>query len=273
MNKIPLVLYVAASLVYVLHFIKCSSTAGRIATLTLVTAILAHTFVLGMQTMKMGQIPFVSTTDAVSAFVWLLAMSYLYTEMTTDERAMGVLIVPLLAVLKIIPAFGEPALTKPPVLNSAWFTLHVSSLLFAYASFALACVIGITYVLLFRELKEKRLGFFYARLPPLHILDIMNGRAVTVGWIFLTIGVTVGWIWLGQVQTKSLDPRIQAMSLSDPKIFMVIICWFVYSFELYARKTIGWNGRKGAWLSAVGFAIVLLNLLPIGYFLTKSHNF
>ena len=31
--------------------------------------------------------------------------------------------------------------------------------------------------------------------------------------------------------------------------------------------------RRAAWLSAVGFIIVLLNFLPVGYFLTKSHNF
>ena len=42
------------------------------------------------------------------------------------------------------------------------------------AAFALACVIGITYVLLFRELKSKRLGFFAARLPSLQVLDAMN---------------------------------------------------------------------------------------------------
>ena len=48
-------------------------------------------------------------------------------------------------------------------------------MLFAYASFALAFVLGITYVLLFKEIKAKHLGFFYARLPSLQMLDVMNG--------------------------------------------------------------------------------------------------
>ena len=38
----------------------------------------------------------VGTTEAISAFVWLLCLSYLYTELTTDERAMGVFIAPML---------------------------------------------------------------------------------------------------------------------------------------------------------------------------------
>ena len=44
-------------------------------------------------------------------------------------------------------------------------------------------------------------------------------------------------------------------------------------FELFAARRIGWGGRRAAYLSAVGFAIVLLNFVPVSYFLTKSHDF
>ena len=134
-------------------------------------------------------------------------------------------------------------------------------------------MIGITYVLLFKELKAKHLGFFYARLPSLQVLDVMNGRAVAVGWLFLTVGLAVGAIWLAQLQPITSDPRVQAMSLFDPKIFIVLLIWLVYSFELYARRAIGWSGRRTAVLSAVGFTIVLLNFVPLDTFVTRSHNF
>jgi ABC-type transport system involved in cytochrome c biogenesis permease subunit len=207
-------------------------------------------------------------------FVWLLALSYLYVELTTEERGMGVFILPLLTALATIPAFTHDPVERAAVLESPWFTLHVSSLLFAYASFALASVIGITYVLLFKEIKAKHLGVFYQRLPSLQALDQMNSRAVTIGWIFLTIGVVVGAVWAAQArQAGFADPRVQAMSLLDPKIFIALLSWTIYSFELYAVRAIGWRGRRAAWLSAVGFVIVLLNFVPVSYFLTKSHNF
>ena len=63
------------------------------------------------------------------------------------------------------------------------------------------------------------------------------------------------------------------MSLDDPKILMAIVTWAVYSFAVFARQTLGWTGRRAAWLSALAFVIVLLNLVPVGYFLTRSHNF
>jgi ABC-type transport system involved in cytochrome c biogenesis permease subunit len=271
MNFIPLAFYAAALVAYVWHFAQRNQTVGRSATTLLVAAALAHTFVIGMQTMEVGHVPVTDATTAISTFVWLLALSYLYTEMTTDERAMGVFILPLLVALQAIPALRPGIEPRAPMLQGPLFGIHVSSLLFAYASFALACVIGITYVLLFKEIKAKHLGFFYARLPSLQVLDRMNQRAIVIGWVFLTVGIIAGGIWAGTY--AGADPHVRAMSLQDPKIFASVICWVVYSFELFAARRIGWAGRRTAYLSAVGFAIVLLNFVPISYFLTKSHNF
>jgi ABC-type transport system involved in cytochrome c biogenesis permease subunit len=275
MNVFPLALYTAALVAYAWHFARRNPAVGRTATTLLVAAALAHTFVIGMQTMEVGHVPVAGATSAISTFVWLLALAYLYTEMTTDERAMGVFILPLLVALQAIPAFRPSVEDRAPVLQGPLFGVHVSSLLFAYASFALACVIGITYVLLFKEIKAKHLGFFYARLPSLQVLDRMNQRAIVIGWIFLTVGIIVGAFWAAQARGgyDALDPRVQAMSLQDPKIFVALVCWIVYSFELFAARRIGWGGRRTAYLSALGFAIVLFNFLPISYFLTKSHNF
>jgi ABC-type transport system involved in cytochrome c biogenesis permease subunit len=227
-----------------------------------------------MQTVEVGHPPLAGTAEALSAFVWLLALAYLYIELTTDERTIGAFIAPLLVALQLIPALttADAAEPRSAVLRTPLFTLHVASMLFAYASFALACVIGITYVLLFKEIKAKDVGFFYRRLPPLARLDVMNDRAVRIGWLFLTLGVAIGAIWAMRARPEFSDPRVQAMTIVDPKILVALICWAVYSFQLVARRY-GWTGRRAALLSAVGFAIVLLNFVPVGYFLTRSHNF
>ena len=99
------------------------------------------------------------------------------------------------------------------------------------------------------------------------VLDQMNQRAIIVGWVFLTIGLIAGVVF-------AIEANVPAMlSLEDPKILVALICWLVYSFELFAARRIGWAGRRAAYLSALGFAIVLLNFVPISYFLTTSHNF
>ena len=106
------------------------------------------------------------------------------------------------------------------------------------------------------------------------MLDTMNSRAVAVGWLFLTIGVIVGAVWTAQARSIAPDDSIlQAMAFDDPKIFIALITWVVYSFAVISRQAMGWNGRRAAWVSAVGFAIVLLNFLPVSYFVTTSHTF
>lgn len=274
MNVLEFLLYAAAAVLYGVHFLRRSAAVGQAATACLVAGLVAHTFVLGMHTMRVGYLPLVGQGGAISAFVWLLTLTYLYVELTTHERAMGAFIVPFVALMAIAPLASPAPAERPAVLDNPLFGLHIASLLFAYAAFALACVLGLTYVLLFRELKRKQPGIFYARLPSLAALDQMNLRAVWVGFLFMTAGVIAGIVWAAQARGYAPgDPRVQAMSLADPKILIALCSWAVYAFQLFARTKMGWGGRRTAWLSALGFAVILVNLLPVGYLVDTSHAF
>ena len=274
MNLIPLILYAAAGIAYAIHFARRDVTVGRTATTLLLLGVLSHTFVIGMQTMEVRHVPFANPSRAVSTFVWLLTLSYLYLELTTDERAMGVFILPIIVGLQVIPVLSPGIENRDPVLDSPWFWVHVSSLLFAYASFGLAGVLGLTYMLQFKEIKKKHLGYFYTRLPSLQILDRMNSRATVTGWAFLTLGLIVGVVWT--FEAKKLAPansNLQDIGLYDPKVLFAVLAWALYSFAVLARGAMGWTGRRAAWLSAVGFVVVQLNLVFVSYFVESSHTF
>ncbi len=270
-----LVAYLLAFGAYAVHFARRHPAAARAATSLLVAATLLHTFVIGMETMEAGHVPFAGATQAISTFVWLLALAYLYTEVTTEERGLGIFILPIIVALQVLPAVRPPGVEpRSPVLESPLFWIHVSALLGAYASFGLAAVIGVTYVLQFKEIKTKHLHFFFTRLPSLQMLDVMNSRSVFIGWLLMTVGLLAGAVWVSQARIfAESDPRVQAMSLADPKIFMGLITWSIYTFALIARRVIGWRGKRSAYLSAIGFTVVLLNFVPVSYFLTESHNF
>jgi ABC-type transport system involved in cytochrome c biogenesis permease subunit len=274
LNLLPLVLYAAAGIAYASYFARRQPSIGRVATTLLLFGALAHTFVIGMQTMEVRHVPFANPSRAISTFVWLLTLSYLYLELTTDERAMGVFVLPIVVGLLLIPVFNPGVENADAVLDSPWFWVHVSSLLFAYASFALAGVLGLTYMLQFKEIKKKHLGYFYTRLPSLQTLDVMNSRAMTVGWVFLTVGVVVGMFWTSQARVLAPEnPNLRAMAIGDPKILLSLLTWLVYTFAMFARPVMGWTGRRAAWLAALGFVMILLNFVPFNYFLSTSHTF
>jgi ABC-type transport system involved in cytochrome c biogenesis permease subunit len=265
-----LLLYIAAAAAYAVHFSRRDPRVGRAATTLLLAAALSHTFLIGMQTMEVRHVPFASASNFVSTFVWLLTLSYLYVEVATNERAMGTFITPIIVALQLVPTLIPSAEAPNPVLNSPLFWVHVASLVFAYANFALAGVFGVIYVLQFKEIKKKHLDYFYTRLPPLNIVDAMNSRAVAIGWLFLTAGLVVGVVWARQAEGT---PNVEMMWIGDPKVLVSVITWAVYSFAMIARRAMGWNGRRAAWLSAAGFAIVLLNPLVVSYFIPSSHSF
>src|SRR5690349_1001762 len=127
MHLLPLLLYAAAAAAYVAHFAWRDPRVGRLATGLIAGGVLAHTYLIGMQTVEAGHAPLVGTSAAISAFVWLLGLSYLYVELTSNERSMGAFVAVLLAGLDIIPAFDNTLSPRPPVLQSPLFTVHVMS--------------------------------------------------------------------------------------------------------------------------------------------------
>ena len=128
MHLVPLVLYAAAAAAYIAHFAWRDPRTGRFATAILGAGLLAHTFLIGMQTVQVGHAPLVGTTAAISAFVWLLGISYLYVEVTTEERAMGMFVAILMVVLFLIPALDPQVSPRPAVLRSPLFGLSEEAL-------------------------------------------------------------------------------------------------------------------------------------------------
>jgi hypothetical protein len=59
---LPLALYAAAAIAYVVHFARRAPHVGRTATALLAAGIVAHTFLIGMQTVQAGYAPLVGTT-------------------------------------------------------------------------------------------------------------------------------------------------------------------------------------------------------------------
>ena len=274
MSVLEPALYALGAVLYALHFVRRQPAVGQAATGALIAGVVVHTFLLGMATVRESALPLVGAGDALSGFVWLLAIVYLYVELTSGERAMGAFIAPFIAVLSMLAVASAQPGPRPALLDSPLFVFHVTFVLFAYAAFAIAAVMGLTYVLLFRELKGKQPGVFYARLPSLATLDQMNGRAIVGGFACLTVGMAIGAFWvLQEGRMTPIDPRVAAMSIADPKILIALGSWLLYAFQILARTTLGWSGRRTAWLSAAGFVVILVNLLPVAYLVPTSHAF
>ena len=101
-----------------------------------------------------------------------------------------------------------------------------------------------------------------------------------IGFLIFTLGAMIYSLVISfshyQLATNTARPAgfsNYELLFEDPKVFISILTWVVYSFAVLARRTLGWTGRRAAWLSASGFAMVLLNFIAVSYLFETSHTF
>ena len=149
-------------------------------------------------------------------------------------------------------------------LEQDWDVPHGFAMLGA-AAFTLSFAVSIMYLIQEWYLKHHKVGFMYYRLPSLEILDEMNYKIISLGFIPLTLGILSGSVWAEYVWG--------AFWSWDPKQTWSLITWFVYAALLHGRLTIGWRGRKAAIIAIIGFMAVIFTFLGVNLLLGGKHGF
>jgi cytochrome c-type biogenesis protein CcsB len=181
-------------------------------------------------------------------------------------RTLGAFVAPLAFVFSIFAAFlpGEIA-ELAPALNSYWLPVHVLLLFVGDAVFAVAFGAGIMYLLQEKQVKQKKMGAIFKRLPSLDVLDDINYRCLTIGFPLLTVGIITGSIWAEYAWGSYWS--------WDPKETWSLITWLLYAALLHGRLTVGWRGRKAAILAIVGFCAILFTFLGVNLLLPGLHSY
>lgn len=148
-------------------------------------------------------------------------------------------------------------------LHGVWVTLHASSVLLSYGAFLLACAGGLIYLVEERRIKQKRLVHLWPWLPSLDGLDEIQMRALVVGFAFLSVGLVAGWINAHQAWGTGWA--------WDAKQFGSVAMWVMYGAAVGLRWQAAWRGRKFAWLSVVGFSLVLFTCFGVNYLIPTQH--
>jgi len=222
---------------------------------------------LVMYTIYLRQAPFSGLFQALtcSSFV-LTALFVLMFRAVEDDRSAGMIIIPLAALFQLCGVFTPLVpVTDPSLAPNPWFILHAALGLFAYAAFSIAFATSVLYILLHREIKSKRLGRFFERLPSLGELDHLTWRGVSIGFSALTASIAFGMIW-SHLRTGRL------LQL-DTKEIVSLANWLLYAFYLHSRFSRGWRGKRAAWLSVAGFALLLFNLIVVTLVLSRTHAY
>jgi cytochrome c-type biogenesis protein CcsB len=264
--KTTTLFYLVGAFLYLYFIITLQERGARLGRMFLLIGVILHAVGFVARYIAAGYTPITNLFESLSFFAMAIVAVFLVTELRYKLRILGSFIAPLAFVFSVFAAFQSGEVVKlAPALNSYWLPIHVMLLFVGDAVFAVAFGAGIMYLLQEKEVKRKRLGAIFKRLPSLDVLDEINYRCLTVGFPLLTLGIITGSIWAEYAWGSYWS--------WDPKETWSLITWFLYAALLHGRLTVGWRGRKAAILAIVGFCAVLFTFLGVNLLLPGLHSY
>lgn len=249
-------------------FFREDASSARWSARLLLSTVAVHAMYIGIQTRLHGHCMVTTPFEVMSLIAFTVTGSYAIIEHRTGVRGAGFFVVSLAAVFEFVSAVITrlPSGVKPnPVLSEMSIGAHVSLAIFGLAGFALSAVFSVLYLLMYRELKQARLGSAYRGLPSLESLERLAVAGTWVGVSFLTAAMLIGGIWL---------PRaFRQFSYLDPKLVVTALVWLLYAVVLGTHLLGRIDGRRFVRLSIGGFVFSLLSLTVVNVFLSSFHRF
>jgi len=193
--------------------------------------------------------------------------AYLAALRKYDLRWLGVLvsISALLTLGTAITLLYVPSAPLVPALKSPWLVIHVSTAIISGGVFLLANVISAAYLYLDNMENKGPRKVWADRLPSLEVLDQLSYRLVAFVFPLWTFSVIAGAIW-----AESAWGRYWGW---DPKETWAFITWVAYAAYLHARVTVGWRGRRAAWLCLLAGSTFLFNYVYVNVWGTGKHTY
>jgi ABC-type transport system involved in cytochrome c biogenesis permease subunit len=153
----------------------------------------------------------------------------------------------LIAAGVIIPA---PEFSLPETQQRGWFVFHTSVSTAGMAALSVAFAMAVIYLVQDRALKSKRSLRLLELFPSLDTADRVGFHALLWGFPLLTLGIATGTVWSMVVH--------HVYWMGGPKQVFPILAWIVFALLVYARLVRGTRGRKSAYLTITGFALVTM---------------
>ncbi len=262
---IVIIFYLLSTIGYFAYLFLQKNVFQQTGFYLLVAGFCCHTAGIGYRLIQSGHFPVNNLHEVLSIAGWTVAGVFLVFQYRFQLKILGVYAAPLVSFVMVIAAkFPNAPGQMNNILNNLWLVVHVVAVFIGEASFALACGVGLLYLLQEHAIKSKKHGFFFRRLPSLELLDTTGYACILTGFAMLTFGLITGFVY-----AKAVWGRFWSW---DPKEIWSGITWLLYAALLHQRLTVGWRGRRAAIMAIIGFAIILFTFLGVNFLLQGHHG-
>jgi ABC-type uncharacterized transport system permease subunit len=246
-------LYAVACILYLFQLIRGSEKSQRAPGFIFVTALGAHLAFLLLETPAPQELPLADISQILNVASFLIGIAFLLASYRLNVTVLGAFVAPLSLMLFLASGLGSSYAPVSPPIQSAMLSLHILANVLGLVAFAIAFVAGLAYILQESLLRRRQLTGVFQRLPSLRVLDTIGLRSVLAGFPLLTIGMVTGTFWLARSAGWQFYVS-QGLGLA---------AWAIFAGGIVLRVAAGWQGRKAAVGTIIGFVFTLLVL--VGY--------
>ncbi|MFO7557919.1 MAG: c-type cytochrome biogenesis protein CcsB [Desulfobacterales bacterium] len=256
--------YGLSAFLYILSLVFKRSLPGKLASGVLLAGAIGNAVGIILRwresyRLGIGHAPLSNLYESLVFFALTIAVLYLIIERRYKNRIIGSFLAPLvfltMAYASLSPNINDQIQPLLPALKSNWLIAHVITCFIGYSAFALA--FGISLIYLLKHDSKGDSDSFLERFPTVSVLNELNYQLVMFGFLFLTLGIITGAVWANSAWGRYWG--------WDPKETWSLITWFVYATLLHARMMRGWDGKRIAYLSILGFIAVLFTYFGVNY--------
>lgn len=264
--ELALTCYFTATIISVGEIIRGPRESSKFLVGSCLLGFVFHSVNVLLRFSEAGYFPVTSMHEAVSFFTWSIVLLFLIIEKRYKIGLLGSFIMPGVFIFMLSSSILPRELTPlSPVLKSSWLWVHTILAFIGNAAFALACGVGVMYLIQDRFLKKKKFGNLFHHLPSLQELDELNYRLITIGFPLLTLAIITGAFWA--------QASFGLFWRWDPKEVWSVITWLIYAVLLHTRITAWGRGRRAAILAIIGFVVVLFTFFGVTFLLKGYHRF
>jgi len=254
--------YIGAAVALVFSVVFARPRVLRWGLVLGVVGLVPHGTAIGIRWAAVGHGPYMLRYEVMSSNAWVAVLVLLLVLWRRpDWSALAVVVMPLAILSVALGLFSNPEIRElPPSLRSIWLVFHITFAKISAAAFAIS--LGAAVLLLVGEGRWK--PAWMERVPGTPALDALIVRAAGFGLIFWTVTIAAGAIWGHQSWGRywGWDP-IETWSL---------VSWLVYGSFLHVRLFFKLRPLPTAWLSIAAFAMFILALLILPFFITSLHS-
>nr|YP_010468137.1 cytochrome c biogenesis protein [Tropaeolum majus]QKK51135.1 cytochrome c biogenesis protein [Tropaeolum majus]UVF30742.1 cytochrome c biogenesis protein [Tropaeolum majus]UVF31928.1 cytochrome c biogenesis protein [Tropaeolum majus]UVF36806.1 cytochrome c biogenesis protein [Tropaeolum majus] len=279
-----------------------SSGKGLIVTFFCITALLATRWIYS------GYFPLSNLYESLIFLSWSFSIIHMVSYFNKKHKnPLNVITAPSAIFTQGFATSGllnkiPQSIILVPALQSQWLMMHVSMMLLGYAALLCGSLLSVALLVItfrkvirifgksnnllnesfsFGEIKymnERKnillnTSFFssrnYYRYQLIQQLDHWSYRIISLGFLFLTIGVLSGAVWANEAWGSYWN--------WDPKETWAFITWIIFAIYLHIQTNINLGGINSAIVASMGFLIIWIcyfgvNLLGIGLHSYGSFN-